>query len=80
MGAAAVNAIVVPWFVRTRPAALSAAYNGSSIGGVIFSPMWVAAIDKLGFPAAAATIGTVTAVSVWLLADTFSAERQSSEG
>ena len=71
MGAAAVNAIVVPWFVRTRPAALSAAYNGSSIGGVIFSPMWVAAIDKLGFPAAAATIGTVTAVSVWLLADTF---------
>ena len=71
MGAAAVNAIVVPWFVRKRPAALSAAYNGSSIGGVIFSPIWVLAIDKLGFPVAAATIGTVTVVSVWLLADTF---------
>jgi len=28
MGAAAVNAIVSPWFVRTRPAALSSAYNG----------------------------------------------------
>ena len=44
MGAAAINAIVSPWFVRTRPAALSMAYNGASIGGVIFSPLWVAAI------------------------------------
>ena len=35
-GAAAVNAIVSPWFVRTRPAALSMAYNGASIGGVVF--------------------------------------------
>jgi MFS family permease len=44
MGAAAVNAIVAPWFVRKRPAALSMAYNGASIGGVMFSPLWVAAI------------------------------------
>ena len=54
MGAAAVNAIVSPWFVRTRPAALAMAYNGASIGGVIFSPLWVAAIGALGFPLAAA--------------------------
>jgi MFS family permease len=39
MGAAAVNAIVAPWFVRKRPAALASAYNGSSIGGVVFSPL-----------------------------------------
>ena len=32
------NAIVSPWFVRKRPAALGLAYNGGSIGGVIFSP------------------------------------------
>jgi hypothetical protein len=38
MSAAAHNAIVSPWFVRTRPAALAMAYNGGSIGGVIFSP------------------------------------------
>lgn len=69
MGAAAVNAIVSPWFVRTRPAALAMAYNGASIGGVIFSPLWVAAIGHLGFPVAAAAIGIVMAVSVWLLAD-----------
>src|SRR5262245_3436555 len=56
MGGAAVNAIVSPWFVRARPAALSTAYNGASVGGVLFSPLWVAAISALGFPAAAAAI------------------------
>jgi len=71
MSAAAVNAIVSPWFVRTRPAALSAAYNGSSIGGVIFSPLWVAAIGLLGFPLAAAMIGLVMIVTIWILADVF---------
>ena len=44
MGAAAVNAIIAPWFVRTRPAVQASAYNGSSIGGGVFSPLWVAAI------------------------------------
>ena len=71
MGAAAVNAIVSPWFVRGRPAALSSAYNGASIGGVIFSPLWVAAIGLLGFPMAAAMIGLVMVVTVWILADAF---------
>lgn len=69
MGAAAVNAIVSPWFARRRPAALAMAYNGASIGGVIFSPLWVAAIGLLGFPMAAATIGLLTAAAVWILAD-----------
>jgi hypothetical protein len=35
---AALNAMVAPWFVRRRPAALSMAFNGASMGGVIFSP------------------------------------------
>jgi MFS family permease len=68
MSAAAINAILAPWFVRARPAALSMAYNGASVGGVVFSPLWVAAITSLGFPLAAAAIGAVTAVTVWLLA------------
>ena len=51
LSAAAVNAIVSPWFVRARPAALAMAYNGASIGGVVFSPLWVAAIGLVGFPA-----------------------------
>jgi Major Facilitator Superfamily len=69
MSAAAINAIVSPWFVRARPAALSMAYNGGSIGGVVFSPLWVAAIDALGFPAAAAAIGAVAVLTIWCLAD-----------
>ena len=45
------------------------AYNGGSIGGVIFSPLWVAAVDVLGFPAAAAMIGLVAILTMWVLAD-----------
>jgi hypothetical protein len=69
MGAAAVNAIIAPWFVQKRPAALAMAYNGASIGGVVFSPLWVLAIASFGFPMAAAIIGAAMIVTVWLLAD-----------
>ena len=56
-------------FCAPRLAALSMAYNGASIGGVVFSPLWVAGISVLGFPLAAATIGVVMAVTMWVLAD-----------
>jgi hypothetical protein len=69
MSAAAVNAIVSPWFVRARPTALAMAYNGGSIGGVIFSPFWVVAIGTLGFSSAATVISFVMMLTVWLLAD-----------
>lgn len=69
MGVAAINAIVAPWFDRGRPAALAMAYNGGNIGGVVFSPLWAAAIGAIGFPAAAALIGLVMAITMWILAD-----------
>ena len=69
MSAVAVNAIVSPWFVRGRPAALAVAYNGGSIGGVIFSALWVAAIDRLGFPIATMLIGSIMAAVMWVLAE-----------
>jgi hypothetical protein len=69
MGIAAVNAIVSPWFARDRPAALAAAYNGANVGGIIFSPLWAAAIGVLGFPIAAAAIGLVMVLVMWVLAD-----------
>jgi MFS family permease len=72
MGAAAVNAIVSPWFIRSRPAALSMAYNGASIGGIVFSPFWAAAISALGFPIAATAIGILAILTMWSLADLFS--------
>jgi MFS family permease len=64
MGAAAVNAIIAPWFVRERPKALSAAYNGSSVGGIVFSPLWVEAIRLFGFPLASILIGIVTVTTI----------------
>ena len=69
MSAVALNAIVSPWFVRGRPAALAMAYNGGSIGGVIFSPLWVAGIETLGFPVAGAAISAVMMLTMWPLAD-----------
>ena len=68
LGAAAVNAIVSPWFVRNRAAALAMAYNGASIGGVIFSPLWVTVIGLVGFASAAAAIGAVVMLTMWILA------------
>ena len=71
MAAAAINAIVSPWFIAQRPKALSTAYNGASVGGIVFSPLWVALIDTLGFPIAAAITGVVTVAAVWILVDCY---------
>jgi hypothetical protein len=67
-GGAAINALVSPWFVRRRPAALATAYNGASVGGVVLSPLWVALIGAFGFPLAAALVGGVMALALWVLA------------
>ncbi len=68
LGAAAINAMVAPWFVRLRPKALSSAYNGASVGGIVFSPLWVLLIERFGFLAAAAAVGLAAIVVVgWLM-------------
>jgi MFS family permease len=59
---AAINAMVAPWFDSDRPKALSLAFNGSSVGGLVFTPLWVALIGEFGFVAAAVLIGTAMAV------------------
>lgn len=70
LGAAGMNAMVSPWFVRRRPAALASAYNGASIGGVVFSPLWVVLIGWGGFATAALLVGVVMACVVGVLAFT----------
>lgn len=67
MAAAAINALIAPWFVRQRPKALSMAYNGASVGGIIFSPLWVLLIGQCGFAAATWMIGLVTVIIIWWL-------------
>lgn len=68
LGAVAVNAMIAPWFVARRPAALSMAYNGASIGGVIFSPLWVTLIGHVGFPVAALTVAAGMLCAIGVLA------------
>ncbi|WP_221178883.1 MFS transporter [Pseudomonas brassicacearum] len=68
LGAVAVNAIVSPWFTTKRPLALSVAFNGGSVGGVIFSPCWIILIDWIGFPYAAMVVGAVMVVTLGVLA------------
>ena len=68
LGAAAVNAILAPWFVRRRPAALAMAYNGASVGGIVFSPLWVVLIGSVGFAGGAMIVGLVMVPVVALLA------------
>ena len=54
---AALNAIVARWFDRDRPIAIALAFNGASVGGVLFVPMWVCLIRSIGFPSAALLVG-----------------------
>jgi hypothetical protein len=66
--AAAISAMVAPWFERRRAAALAMAFNGASVGGGLFAPLWALLIAELGSAAAAAAIGGAMVVTVWWLA------------
>ena len=66
-GAVAINTIIAPWFNRRRPMALSMAYNGASVGGVLFSPLWIALIEVLGFKVATVLVGLVMVMVLWRL-------------
>lgn len=68
---AAINAMVSPWFDRRRAIALGHAFNGASIGGVLFTPLWVVLIAHIGFVGAASVIGLVTLAVLWPLAGRF---------
>lgn len=68
MGAAAVNAVIAPWYARRRPIALAHAYNGASVGGMVFAPLWVFLIAQFGFPQAALGVGVATIAVVASLA------------
>lgn len=65
---AALNAIISVWFERDRPKAMSLAFNGASVGGVLFVPLWIFMIGRFGFPVAALLIAVVTFVVVAFLA------------
>jgi MFS family permease len=76
-GSAAINTMVSPWFVRRRVAALTSAYNGASLGGVLFPPIWVGLIASVGFVSAAALVGATMVLVFWVLAGTYLARSPS---
>ena len=65
---AAINAMVAPWFAERRGYALSLALNGASLGGVIFTPLWVALIAAFGLPTAASIVAAATVAALWPIA------------
>lgn len=77
---AALNAMVSPWFDHRRPAALGMAFNGASMGGVVFTPLWVALIGGLGLPLAAALVAAVLLAVAWLLSGRFLRDSPASLG
>lgn len=65
---AAINALVAPWFDRRRPAALAMAYNGASLGGVVFTPVWALLIGAYGFAQASLVVAAAAVLVTWPLA------------
>lgn len=65
---AALNAMVAPWFDRDRPKAISVAFNGASVGGILFAPLWMALISNFGLSLAALALAVAMIVVVCPLA------------
>ncbi len=68
MSGAALNAMVAPWFERDRPKALSMAFNGASVGGIVFVPLWMALASGFGLAPAAFLVGVAMVAIVCPLA------------
>jgi MFS family permease len=73
MSGAALNVIVAPWFERRRGLAISIAFNGAAVGGVLLVPALVFLAGQIGFESAVlALVGVMvvvlTPLVLWLLA------------
>ena len=54
MSGAALNILVAPWFERRRGLAVSIAFNGATLGGVLVAPLLIPLIESVGFARALA--------------------------
>jgi len=59
MSGAAINIILAPWWERRRGLAVSIAFNGATLGGVIVAPALIPLIAVLGFTRALVTAALV---------------------
>jgi len=60
MSGAAINIILAPWWERRRGLAVSIAFNGATLGGVIVAPALIPLIAVLGFTRALVTAALVS--------------------
>jgi MFS family permease len=58
MSGAALNILVAPWFERRRGLAVSIAFNGATLGGVLVAPVLIPLIEAVGFARALAFAAT----------------------
>jgi MFS family permease len=59
MSGAAINIILAPWFQRRRGLAVSLAFNGATLGGVLIAPALIFLIEAAGFARALGVAGFV---------------------
>ena len=59
MSGAAINIILAPWFQRRRGLAVSLAFNGATLGGVLIAPALIFLIEGIGFTRALTAAGLV---------------------
>jgi MFS family permease len=72
MSGAAINIVSAPWFQRRRGLAVSLAFNGATLGGVLVAPALLALVGRLGFSralwiAALAQLSVLLALAVIVL-------------
>src|SRR2546430_6891392 len=68
MSGAAINIILAPWFQRRRGLAVSIAFNGATLGGVIVAPALIPLIGAVGFTRALTVAAVVLVVVLGALA------------
>lgn len=68
MSGAAINIILAPWFQRRRGLAVSIAFNGATLGGVIIAPALIPLIGLVGFPSALAIAALILIVVLLAIA------------
>jgi MFS family permease len=62
MSGAAINIILAPWFQRRRGLAVSIAFNGATLGGVLIAPALIPLIGLVGFTSALAIAALILIV------------------
>ena len=68
MSGAAINIILAPWWQRRRGLAVSLAFNGATLGGVLVAPALILLVDAFGLRTAAASVAALLVVVLGTLA------------